>query len=185
MKVVGIGFLISFRVKLKYYMQTHKFSKLFLPVINMAISLVFCQTIFAQTNSKTIDAELSDWDDEYFANGLTNPWKLNTVDKTLFDFKVANDQFYFYFKTVDNTLTTVPFIEEMSVAAGDRVELFFSSDKSAQNYYCAEMDPNGEVLDYNAKFYRKFDNDWDFKTLLLSSKITNDGYIVEGKISVK
>lgn len=132
-----------------------------------------------------IDGDLSDWDTNYFVKGLTNPWNNNTKDETQFDFKIMDEQFYFYFRTMDISPYFIPFETEMSVAGGDRVELFFSSDKEAQSYYCAEINPRGKVLDYKATFYRKFERDWNFKTLKLAAKIKLGMYIVEGQISLR
>lgn len=136
-------------------------------------------------SSIQVDGKLSDWDNDYFVKGLTNPWNDNAKDQTQFDFKILDDHFYFYFKTMDLSPYIMPFETEMSVAGGDRVELFFSPDKEAQNYYCAEMNPRGHVLDYKATFYRKFEREWNFKTLKLATKLNLGMYIVEGKVSLK
>ena len=80
----------------------------------------------------------------------------------------------------------VPFEKELSVAEGDRVELFFSPTKDlSKNYYCIEMSPDGHILDYKANYYRKFEEEWDFKTAKVISKYTDNGYLVEGKIDLK
>lgn len=53
------------------------------------------------------------------------------------------------------------------------------------DYYCAEIDPRGKVMDYHAKFYRLFDFDWNFKGLKLGTYTGKDTYIVEGSIPLK
>ncbi|MDO5980204.1 sialate O-acetylesterase [Flavivirga spongiicola] len=132
-----------------------------------------------------VDANLQDWDDSYFVKGLNEPWRLKNKDSTIFDYIITDKHFYFYFKTKDSTLTISDFKKELSVAEGDRVELFFSSKKDISNYYCAEINPKGEVLDYNAKHYRKFNDKWNFNSLQVSTLILDKEYIVEGRISLK
>ena len=73
-----------------------------------------------------IDGQLDDWDKKSTLKGLTNPWGTPKKDNTLFDYKVENGFFYFYFKTADKTPVHPKFLEELSVADADRVELFFS-----------------------------------------------------------
>ena len=70
----------------------------------------------------------------------------------------------------------------MSVAGGERVEIFFAEDKNLHNYYCVEINPKGHVLDYQASTYRKFNTDWDFPGLDVATMINDDGYVVEAKI---
>lgn len=132
-----------------------------------------------------IDADLSDWDSSPFLESLTAPWEANLQDRTVFDYITSDGYFYFYFTTVDTTLTFVPFTDESSIAEGDRVELFFSKDTGLTDYYCLEINPKGDILDYQAAHYRKFDDTWDLKTLKTATKITDNGYIVEGKIALK
>ena len=132
----------------------------------------------------SIDANLKDWDKNNYTYGLTDPWGLHKKDNTHFDYKIINDHFYFYFKITDNTPIISPYIEELSVNEDDRVELFFSSKKDLTKYHCVEINPEGNVLDYRAKFYRRFNDNWDFKSLRISTAVTENGYIVEGKISL-
>ena len=51
--------------------------------------------------------------------------------------------------------------------------------------YCAEIDPKGKVMDYEAHNYRKFDFNWNFKDLKLATSVGKDSYRVEGSISLK
>ena len=131
-----------------------------------------------------IDAQLGDWKNFKCTVGLNNPWSLNNKDSTFFAYRVSNEYFNFYFKTIDSTLTTSPFDKELSVAEGDRVEVFFSTDTTLNNYYCLELSPYGNILDYHAKYYREFDDKWNFKSLEISTNINDTGFIVEGKINM-
>lgn len=44
-----------------------------------------------------------------------------------------------------------------------------SKDPEMKTYYCAEIDPKGKVMDYEAHNYRKFDFNWNFKDLKLGN----------------
>ena len=61
------------------------------------------------------------------------------------------------------------FVQESDVEAEDRVEIFFSASKDMGQYYCMEIDPSGHVMDYSASYYRKFDYEWNFKSLEICS----------------
>ena len=74
----------------------------------------------------------------------------------------------------------------------DRVELFFAGsyiDKPGpdgmEKYYGLEIDPKGRVHDYSIEYYRKFDGKWNMEGLETKATVTDDGYIVEGKIPMK
>lgn len=125
------------------------------------------------------------WEQAVSVENLVAPWEKNHSDKTRFRAFVSSNYFNFYFQVEDNTLITVPFEKELSVASEDRVELFFSSDTALTKYYCIEIDPKGNVLDYSAKNYRKFNEGWNFKSQKVAAKITNGNYVVEGKISLQ
>lgn len=126
-----------------------------------------------------------DWEQAVSVESLFAPWEKNHSDKTKFRAFVSKNYFNFCFRVEDNTLITVPFEKELSVASEDRVELFFSNDTTLAKYYCIEIDPKGNVLDYVAKNYREFNDNWNFKSKKVGTKITDTSYIVEGKISLK
>jgi chondroitin AC lyase len=132
-----------------------------------------------------VDGNLGEWPEGYFLRGLTAPWDQIPKDSTSFQTFVDGEYLFFNFRTIDTTPFTVPFESELSVAAGDRVELFFSKTPDmSEDYYCLEMNPRGEVLDYRATYYRKFDYDWDASTLELATLEYPNGYQVEGSIEI-
>nr|WP_299388579.1 sugar-binding protein [Allomuricauda sp.] len=136
--------------------------------------------------SIAIDAALEDWEQYNYLHGLMDPWKLKAKDDTHFDFTTTPKYFYFYFKAKDTTPTKIiDYVNERSLLYQDRVELFFSSTKELDEYYGAEITPQGKVLDFKAHFPRDIDHSWNFQTLDFASKNTDDGYIVEGRISRK
>lgn len=124
------------------------------------------------------------WEQAWMLEGLISPWPGEEEDKTTFKAFASPGHFNFSFDVWDNSLTTVPFQNETSVEKEDRVELFFSNDTSLTTYYCIEIDPNGNTLDYSASFYRDFDKTWDFSSKELATRTTDKGYLVEGKISL-
>lgn len=125
------------------------------------------------------------WEQAILVENVHSPWDKNSMDKTKFKAFVTKNYFNFCFQVMDNTLITVPFEKELSVASEDRVELFFSKDTTLAKYYCIEIDPNGNRLDYSAKNYRDFNESWNFKSAMVATKITDNGYLVEGQISLK
>jgi len=160
--------------------------------VNHALTILiicFSFTVKAQNkhiqlieNEIIIDGTLIDWTKRPLLSHLTNPWKSNTKDHTIFDFSFSNTHFYFYFQTTDSTLI-IPAIEnEMSIDKSDRVELFFSAHKKIANYYCVEINPEGNILDYTAKPYRQINTEWDFQTLNIAVNKSRNKYIVEGSI---
>ncbi len=144
-----------------------------------------CFEISFVQQSIIIDAKLDDWKGGNPTIGLTDPWGLNSKDETQFDYKIIYGSFYFYFKSKDSSITISPFTNELSVAEGDRVELFFSKNKDLSKYYCLEIGPMGDVLDYQAKYYRKFNEEWNFNSLEIASSVLDYGYIIEGKIRLE
>ena len=132
-----------------------------------------------------LDGNIEDWPSGSFVRFLIAPWNHNQIDSTIFQTYLDENYLYFYFDTKDTSRYILPYIDEMSVADGDRVELFFSATGDLNDgYYCAEMDPQGYILDYQATFYRDFDRDWDFKTLETATDISDDRYLVEGRVAL-
>lgn len=134
----------------------------------------------------TMDAasEEKEWAQAVTLNNLIAPWEDDSPDQTRFKAFVSKNYFNFIFQVEDHSLVTLPFEKELSVAGGDRVELFFASDSSLTKYYCVEMDPKGNILDYSAENYRKFNDQWDFESIEVTTKTTDKGYVVEGRISL-
>ena len=94
--------------------------------------------------------------------------------------------FLFRFDVIDSTLALEgDFKTEMDVEYEDRAELFFSHAGDLDTYIGAEMDPAGRVLDYTCEFYRKFDYEWNFKTLDYCHEIRPDGYSIAGSVTLE
>ena len=117
-------------------------------------------------------------------DGLLAPWDALEDDNTLFRCFSDEESFYFTYEVVDPTPTySEDFSGEDQVENEDRVEIFFSPKQSMDNYYCAEIDPLGRVLDYSGHYYRDLDYGWNFSTMRLLGELTENGYIVAGKVS--
>ena len=116
---------------------------------------------------------------------LIAPWNGAAKDRTRFSVCHDKKNFYFLYEVADTTIIYNNEKTEASVGSSDRIEFFFSKDPAMSDYYCAEIDPCGKVMDYHAKFYRQFDFDWNFKGLKLGTHTGKDTYIVEGSIPLK
>lgn len=110
---------------------------------------------------------------------------LGGVDKTRFVCGMTEKDFVFRFEVQDeHVYAAKTFTSKRVVAGTDRVELFFCSTPSLEgDYYCAEIDPLGRVMDYKAKLYRKFDMSWAFRTMKTQATAIPGGYAVSGSVS--
>lgn len=125
-----------------------------------------------------------EWDHATTITNFCSPWVSTEEDKTIFRCFCSVKYFNFCFEVVDNIITVLDYKDEMTVAKGDRVELFFSPSSNLSPYYCIEINPNGNILDYKAQYYREFDFLWNFNQPTIVGKINATGYIVEGRIPI-
>ena len=132
-----------------------------------------------------VDGKRDDWKIAPAVTGLTAPWDGAEKDGTAFYVCHDKKNLYFLYVVSDTTLVYNDEKTEASVGNGDRIEFFMSKDPEMKTYYCAEIDPQGKVMDYEAHAYRKFDFSWDFKDLKLATYVGKDSYRVEGSISLK
>lgn len=138
--------------------------------------------VFYTTESNAAKQDI--WDSANTISPLFAFWENNKPDQSRFQAFYTDRFFYFRFQVQDSAITTFASDIEKTVAKGDRVELFFSTDRSLKNYYCIEMAPNGKVLDYRASYYRKFDDSWHLTGLEIKPLLTAYGYQIIGKIPV-
>jgi len=120
----------------------------------------------------------------YMSESLSAPWHGKT-DETRFCFHSTAERLFFSFEVTDSTIYLVdPFSKERDVEPEDRVEVFFAPDPSLKKaYYCAEIDPQGHIMDYKAEYFRKFDFEWNFSTMEACGQITPWGYRVNASVS--
>lgn len=135
----------------------------------------------------TVDGHLPDWKDlsaTFEVRDFQSPWVDTPFGSTVFRAIADSAWLYFSFEVADSLLVMLPFAEESDVASGDRVEIFLSGDSTLGNYYCLEMGPRGDVLDYRAAYYRQFDDTWGLPGLTVAAQAIPGGYTVEGRIPI-
>jgi hypothetical protein len=107
------------------------------------------------------------------------PWEKDSGQKTCVKALHNGHELFFLWHARDTTLTVNPgATEESALEKEDRVEIYFSANLALDDYYCLEIDPLGRVLDYQAKFYRKFDNSWKLEGLRVESQVGSAGYLI-------
>lgn len=135
----------------------------------------------------TVDGHLPDWKNlsaSFEVRDFHSPWVDTPFAPTVFRAITDSAWLYFSFEVADSLLVMLPFTEESDVASGDRVEVFLSGDSTLGNYYCLEMGPKGDVLDYRAAYYRQFDDTWGLPDLAVAAQVIPGGYTVEGRIPI-
>src|SRR5690625_2089603 len=113
-----------------------------------------------------------EWKDASTIYYLNSPWDYSTPDSTIFRALWSRNNFYFCFEVIDHDLVILDNEDELSVANGDRVELFFSPTADLSSYFCLEINPVGNLLDYEASYYRKFNFSWDLNNYNIVGKKT-------------
>lgn len=125
--------------------------------------------------------EEKEWLESFKITKFKSPWQECEIPQT--GFYICSDKtfLYFAFKVTDENIIVIPGKED-NVALGDRVEIFFSKDRKLSKYYCLEISPCRNILDYKASFYRFFDNKWDCSDLLVKTSVSEKGYEVECRL---
>lgn len=114
---------------------------------------------------------------------FTFPWEERPAPLTEFRALWDDTHFHFRFDCVDEDLV-LPDAHTVKdrVLGSDRVEIFFAADLSLKPYYCLEMSPRGDVLAYEASFYREMNWAWQCAGLQLTTHIEGDRYAVTGSL---
>jgi len=114
---------------------------------------------------------------------FTFPWEKRTAPHTEFRALWDETRLHFRFDCVDDDLVLPngPTAKDR-VLGSDRVEIFFAPDLSLKPYYCLEMSPRGDVLAYEASFYREMNWEWQCAGLQLTTKIEGTRYTVTGSL---
>ncbi len=123
------------------------------------------------------------WQHADVLTDFTFPWIARVAPAT--EFRAAYDalQFYFRFDVTDSDVVLGLGADAMQKVIGsDRAEIFFSTGPELDPYYAIEIDPRGEVLDYEARFYRQMNRHWTCPGLQVATSQTGEGYIVEGQV---
>ena len=159
---------------------------LFVLILYSCTSPIIPYSIDAKKEDPPLET-LINWEGWYTIKAIKPffaPWDY-LEDETVFRCFFSSQYFYFSFNVADATpIMCREFVQESDVEAEDRVEIFFSASKDMGQYYCMEIDPSGHVMDYSASYYRKFDYEWNFKSLEICSIKDEKGYIVAGRLCV-
>ena len=149
-----------------------------------------CRKSYVATRAETpprADGVIDDgeWPEDLWEDSMGFPWKSRPAPST--HFAVVSDDgglvFAFRVEDEDVVLLGEESEGERVVARGDRVEVFFALDPRLERYYSVEIDPQGRVLDYAGRFYRRFDEGWDVPGLVRAARRREGGYDVEARFS--
>lgn len=125
------------------------------------------------------------------ANELSDfvyPWETEQPPYTLFKALHTQDWLYCLYDVKDDNINVyVNTNDKSEVVHSDRVEIFFRKDDRMSPYYGLELDPLARVLDYEAEYHRKFNDQWTWPAgqLIVKSSRRKDGYTVEIAIQKK
>lgn len=143
-----------------------------------------------------IDGKLDEdvWEEVPTINGgFHYPWEDKEAPNTVFKAFHDTTNLYFSFVATDKNVVVEDDWkdDESTVDDEDRVELFFAGSaidqpgaEGIEKYYGIEVDPKGRVHDYSIVYYRDFDSKWNLEGLETNATVTDDGYIVEGKVPI-
>ncbi len=118
---------------------------------------------------------------------LTNPWSKTKKDHSEIYIYTSKSHFHFKFTVKDsNIIARKSEINFNGIGTSDRVELFLACDMQLKKYYGMEIDPEGRIHSFKAKYYRQFDFDWSWpnNALTINHKIEKNGYVIKGKIKL-
>lgn len=124
-------------------------------------------------------------------NNITSPWSSKASGATMLVYWNDDNWFHFLFNVEDKTLVLSEnkSDKEQNVLYSDRVELFFTKDSLLQPYYTLEMDASARLFDAKCRKGEnpKIDETWDWpkEDIEIKSKLTRNGYVLEGKISIR
>jgi len=138
-----------------------------------------------EAQSLSIDGCGSDcaWQSAHVLTAFSFPWTRRGPPATEFRALWNEESLYFRYDVTDADVVLGEGANAMEKVIGsDRVEIFFSTGPSLNPYYGIEIDPRGEVLDYEARYHRQMNWDWSCDGLVVESSLTDFGYLVEGFI---
>jgi len=127
------------------------------------------------------------WDQAGLLTDFQLHWDNIIPQPTTFQALWTEDALYLLFKVTDHDVIAKKPEGDSKWRAADHVEIFFNKESLMNPYYCLEFFSDGQVLDYQAKYYRNLDLDWTWPLghLVVSSSLSTDGYIVEARISME
>lgn len=125
----------------------------------------------------------SDWSEADILRDFAFAWETKHTPQTEFRALHDGERLRFRFDCVDDDLVLAEGATAKDrVIDSDRVEIFFAPDLTLKPYYCLEMSPRGDILPYQATFYRQMDWDWQCEGLEVSAHIEKGRYTVTGSL---
>ena len=131
--------------------------------------------------------EGSRWNEAEVTTDFTYPWQDETPPLTTFRSLYDDEYFYFLYEVVDTSdYVFTETGQEIDVMNSDRVELFFLSKGTMNPYYCLEIDPQGQLFDYESRFYRHSNEAWAWPAdhIEIQALPYEGGYAIAGRISL-
>ncbi|MEO2045331.1 MAG: sugar-binding protein [Pirellulales bacterium] len=141
----------------------------------------------AEGRSLTLDGCGGDegWQTAHVLTDFSFPWTRQESPATEFRALWNDHRLYFRFDVTDaDVVLTDGAVAMEKVTGSDRVEIFFSTGPNLNPYFALEIDPRGEVLDYEARYHRQMNWAWSCEGLAVKSSLAKPGYIVEGEIPI-
>lgn len=129
----------------------------------------------------------ADWSLASINTDFLYPWRDDNPPPTVFRALHDENHFYFRYDVVDSKIYTDNRTDkETDVMNSDRVEIFFLSNQKMDPYYCIEIDADGQLFDYEARYYRQNDFNWNWpkEHIQITSFTKKNGYGISGKISL-
>lgn len=130
------------------------------------------------------NADEAAWQRSAKLRSFSYPWDKREAPETFFQALLDPEYLLLFFYATETTYLNPQGAEEMIVATGDRVEVFFSLDPELSKYFCLEISPSALVLDYEASYYREFRPEWDMPGLQVAAVASPESYTVEAAIPI-
>ena len=152
------------------------------------------------TGSVIVDGMITEesWQNANAIEHMQYPWRSENAPETWFRAVWDEENLYFAFSAKDHDIVFADkYVNEESAIGEDRVEMFFATDAIDQPihgpdtgcnlplYYGLEIDGLGRVIDFSARYYRKFDIPWNMEGLETAAEHDKNGYRIEGKIPLQ
>lgn len=126
------------------------------------------------------------WESAERLQTFHQPWGKEECPEILFKALHDNEFLYLRYQVQDpDVLLFEGGNGKMDVTQSDRVEIFLSTDPQLKTYYCLEIDPSGNILDYSATYHRIFDFQWTWPDghIFVATDIGSSDYEVDIRIS--